>query len=225
VLIVVFATKVEHGAWIAVIAMAVLFVAMRATNRYYGRVSAELLPDPDEPPVTLPSRVHALVLISRLHKPALRALALARAIRPDVLTALTLNVDDEETRRLRREWETRAIPVPLIVLEAPYRDPHRPLIHYVRRLRTTQPQTVIMVFIPEYVVTKWWQHLLHNQSALRFKARLLFTPGVVVVAVPYHLGIGNQGWLGSRRTPAPPAPVGTDADDRADLSDVPSAGR
>ena len=189
VLVVVFATKVEHGAWIAVIATVVLFVAMRATNRYYRRVAAEVSPRPDDPPVTLPSRVHALVLISRLHKPALRALALARAIRPDVLTALTLNVEDDETRRLRREWEDRKIPVPLTVLEAPYRDPHRPLINYVKRLHANSPHTVIMVFIPEYVVTKWWQQLLHNQSALRFKARLLFTPGVVVVDVPYHLSL------------------------------------
>ena len=151
VLVVVFATKVDHGAWIAVVAMVVLFLAMRAINRYYARVTAEVAPDDDEPPVTLPSRVHALVLVSRLHKPALRALALARAIRPDVLTALTLNVDDDETRRLRREWESRAIPVPLTMLEAPYRDPHRPLLGYVKGSAPADPQTVIMVFIPEYV--------------------------------------------------------------------------
>ncbi len=224
VLVVVFATKVAHGAWIAVIAMMLLFVAMRATNRYYRRVTAEVSPHPDDPPVTLPSRVHAVVLISRLHKPALRALALARAIRPDVVTALTLTIDDDETRQLRREWEDRTIPVPLTVLEAPYRDPHRPLLTYVKRLHATSPQTVIMVFIPEYVVTKWWQQLLHNQSALRFKARLLFTPGVVVVDVPYHLGVGDQGWLGTRSAPAAPVHTRTSshADDGADLSDVAS---
>jgi amino acid transporter len=222
VLVVVFATKVEHGAWIAVIAMVLLFVAMRATNRYYRRVTAEVSPDPDEPPITLPSRVHALVLISRLHKPALRALALARSIRPDALTALTLNIEDDETRRLRREWEDRKIPIPLTILEAPYRDPHRPLLTYVKRLHATNPQTVIMVFIPEYVVTKWWQQLLHNQSALRFKARLLFTPGVVVVDVPYHLGVGDQGWLGTRRPSAATSPTPTPPSDGADLSDVTS---
>jgi hypothetical protein len=60
-----------------------------------------------------------------------------------------------------------------------------------------------MVFIPEYVVTRWWQQLLHNQSALRFKARLLFMPGVVVVNVPYQLGVSEQGWLGNRRRATP----------------------
>ncbi len=221
VLVVVFATKVEHGAWIAVIAMVVLFVAMRATNRYYRRVTAEVTPHPDDPVVTLPGRVHALVLVSRLHKPALRALALARSIRPDILTALTLSVEDDETARLRREWENRAIPVRLTVLEAPYRDPHRLLIDYVKRLRATDPQTVIMVFIPEYVLTKWWQQLLHNQSALRFKARLLFTPGVVVVDVPYHLGVGDQGWLGTRRSAVTSAAARpSDTGDETDLSSV-----
>jgi len=199
VLVVVFATKVTHGAWIAVLAMIVLFVAMRGVNRYYARVSAEVTPD-DEPAV-LPSRIHAIVLVSRLHKPALRALALARATRPDRLSAVTLNVDDTDTRHLRQDWDRRAIPVPLTVLEAPYRDLVRPLATYVRQLRLADPQTVLMVFIPEYVVTRWWQQLLHNQSALRFKARLLFTPGVVVVDVPYQLGVGDQGWLGKRAAP------------------------
>ena len=89
-------------------------------------------------------------------------------------------------------------------MTTPYRDPIRPLISYVKDLHRANPRTVIMVFIPEYVVTQWWQQLLHNQSALRFKARLLFTPGVVVVSVPYHLGVGEDGWMGPPppRTPA-----------------------
>jgi hypothetical protein len=213
VLVVVFATKVTHGAWIAVVAMIVLFVAMRGVNRYYDRVTAEVSADEDGQD-TLPSRVHAIVLVSRLHRPALRAVALARAIRPDVLSAITLNVDPDDTRRLREEWERHDVPVRLTVLEAPYRDLVRPLIGFVKQLREANPQTVVMVFIPEYVVTRWWQQLLHNQSALRFKARLLFTPGVVVVDVPYQLGVGEQGWLGTRRPrpapdvgPTPPAAV------------------
>jgi amino acid transporter len=203
VLVVVFATKVTHGAWIAVVAMIVLFVAMRSINRYYTRVTIEVAAD-DEELHTLPSRVHALVLVSRLHKPAMQALALARGMRPDVISAVTLAVDLDETRHLRQEWESRGIPVPLTMLEAPYRDPIRPLISYVKDLHRANPRTVIMVFIPEYVVTHWWQQLLHNQSALRFKARLLFTPGVVVVSVPYHLGVGEDGWMGRHhREPEP----------------------
>ena len=206
VLVVVFATKVAHGAWIAVVAMIVLFIAMRSINRYYTRVTIEVAAD-DEELHTLPSRVHALVLVSRLHKPAMQALALARGMRPDVISAVTLAVDLDETRLLRQEWESRGIPVPLTMLEAPYRDPIRPLISYVKDLHRANPRTVIMVFIPEYVVTHWWQQLLHNQSALRFKARLLFTPGVVVVSVPYHLGVGEDGWMGRRRLEPEPESI------------------
>jgi len=205
VLVVVFATKVTHGAWIAVAAMIVLFLTMRSINRYYTRVTIEVAAD-DEELQTLPSRVHALVLVSRLHRPAMQALALARGLRPDVISAVTLAVDADETRLLRQEWESRGIPVQLTMLEAPYRDPIRPLINYVKDLRRGNPRTVIMVVIPEYVVTHWWQQILHNQSALRFKARLLFTPGVVVVSVPYHLGVGEEGWMGRRRREPEPEP-------------------
>ena len=216
VLVVVFATKVTHGAWIAVAAMIVLFVAMRGVNRYYHQVAVEVAADDEPTGPTLPSRVHAIVLISRLHKPALRALALARATRPDELDALTLEVDRDDTRELLAAWNQRNIPVHLTVLEAPYRDLVRPLVTHVRELRRDHPHTVIMIYIPEYVVTRWWQQLLHNQSALRFKARLLFTPGVVVVDVPYQLGVGDQGWLGANRPHTPSnAPTDDSADDRS----------
>ena len=198
VLVVVFATKVTHGAWIAVLAMLLLFVVMRVINRYYRRVAAEIAVHSGDLQATRPSRVHAIVLVSRLHKPALRALSLARAIRPDAVTALTLTVDVDDTLRLRREWERLGISMPLTVLEAPYRDFVRPLVGYIKQLRVRHPQTLVMVFIPEYVVTRWWQQLLHNQSALRLKTRLLFTPGVVVVDVPYQLNMADQGWLGGQ---------------------------
>jgi hypothetical protein len=222
VLVVVFATKVVHGAWIAVAAMIVLFATMRGINRYYDRVTAEVSTDSGDPPGTLPSRVHAIVLVSRLHKPALRALSLARATRPDMLSAITLNIDDEDTRRLREDWDRREIPVPLRVIEAPYRDLVRPLVGYVAELHKAQPQTVMMVYIPEYVVTRWWQQLLHNQSALRLKARLLFTPGVVVVDVPYHLGAGDEGWLGTRHRKATPVTTSPSLTDPAEHSSTAS---
>ncbi|HYZ38215.1 MAG TPA: amino acid permease, partial [Pseudonocardiaceae bacterium] len=195
VLVVVFATKIEHGAWLAVAAMIMLFFLMRAINRYYARVTAEVAPE--QTPPTLPASVHAVVLISRLHKPALRALAFARANRPDVLEAVTMATDEQETHELADAWQQHGIPVPLKVLDAPYRDLLRPLTDYIQRLRRTEPRAVIAVYLPEYVTRRWWQHLLHNQSALRIKARLLFTPGVVVINVPYLLGVTSQGWLGS----------------------------
>ena len=193
VLIVVFATKVVHGAWLAVLAMVVLFIVMRAISRYYRRFEAEVANV--KPTTTLPPRVHALVLVSRLHQPALQALAFAKATRPDRLEAVTVATDDEETRRLQAEWERKGINVPLVVLSSPYRDVSKPIVEHVARIHGRDKRGVVSVFIPEYVVRRWWQHLLHNQSALRLKARLLFTPGVVVVNVPYHIGLADQGWM------------------------------
>ncbi|MFC0439199.1 APC family permease [Kutzneria buriramensis] len=193
VLIVVFATKVVHGAWLAVLAMVVLFVVMRSISRYYRRFEQEVANV--KPTTTLPPKVHALVLISRLHQPALQALAFAKATRPDRLEAVTVATDDEETRRLQQEWDRRGIKVPLVVLSSPYRDVSKPIVDHVSRIHARDKRGVVSVFIPEYVVRRWWQHLLHNQSALRLKARLLFTPGVVVVNVPYHIGLADQGWM------------------------------
>ena len=185
VLTMVLITKFVRGAWLAIVFMAVLFVLMKAISRHYAKVADEL--HADEESVMLPSRIHAVVLLSKLHKPALRALAYARASRPATLEALTVNVDPAETELLIHEWETADIPVRLKVLESPYREITRPVVDYVRELRAASPRDIVDVYIPEYVVGRWWETLLHNQSALRLKTRLRFTPGVVVVSVPYQL--------------------------------------
>jgi amino acid transporter len=186
VLVIVTATKFTQGAWLVVVTVPLLFALMRGIRRHYDSVSRELTPAPDEH-VKLPARVHALVLVSKIHKPTLRALGMARAIRPHLLEALSVNVDPDDTAELLREWERREIPVPLKVLDSPFREITRPIIDYVRQLRRESPRDVVIVFIPEYVVGHWWEQLLHNQSALRLKARLLFTPGVMVTNVPWQL--------------------------------------
>jgi amino acid transporter len=186
VLVIVLLTKFTHGAWIVVVMMPVVFLMMKAINRHYQRVAAEL--EPREDGVALPSRIHAVVLVSRLHTPTLRALAFARATRPSTLTALSVATSEEEAAALRREWGERDISVPLTILDSPYRDITGPVLDYVGRIRTKSPRDVTSVFIPEYVVGRWWEHLLHNQSAFRLKARLLFRPGIMVTSVPWQLG-------------------------------------
>jgi hypothetical protein len=148
-------------------------------------VREELVPSDDI--VAQPSRNHAIVLVSKIHAPTLRALAYAKATRPHDLTALTVGVDHEDTEVLQAEWERRGIDVPLTVIDSPYREITRPILDYVRRIRRESPRDVVTVFIPEYVVGRWWEQLLHNQSALRLKGRLLFQPGVMVTSVPYQL--------------------------------------
>jgi amino acid transporter len=190
VLVIVLITKFLLGAWIAILEMVVLFFMMRGIRRHYDRISAEL--EPTDESYLLPSRNHAVVLISQIHKPTLRALAYARATRPDSLTALTVNVDDDSTRELVAEWGRRNLPVPLTVIESPYREITKPILSYVKRIRRESPRDLVTVFLPEYVVGRWWEHLLHNQTALRLKGRLLFTPGVMVTSVPWQLASSEQ---------------------------------
>lgn len=186
VLVIVLATKFTKGAWLVVIAMPIIYFIMQRIHGHYEKVGRELATTDDERMI-LPARVHTLVLVSKLHKPTLRALAYARATRPTVLEAITVNVDDDDTAALEAEWERREIPVTLKVLDSPYREITRPIVSYVKELRSGNPNDVVTIFIPEYVVGHWWEQLLHNQSALRLKSRLLFTPGVMVTSVPWQL--------------------------------------
>lgn len=203
VLLIVLVTKFTHGAWITVVAMAALFVLMRAIRKHYDRVQGELALDDTSAARALPSRVHAIVLVSKVHKPTMRALAYARASRPSVLEAVTVGVDPEEIEDLRTRWEALDLPVPLRVLDSPFREITRPVLKYVRSVRRDSPRDLVVVYIPEYVVGHWWEQLLHNQSALRLKGRLLFTPGVVVASVPWQLSssAGQTGLEGTSYAP------------------------
>jgi hypothetical protein len=192
VLLVVMVTKFLAGAWIAVVAMALLFVLMKMIRKHYDTVSREIEQHAADEDVVLPSRNHAMVLVSKLHLPTLRALSYARATRPDVLEAVTVNVDDVETRALVRRWEESNISVPLKVIASPYREITRPILDYVKRVSKESPRTVVTVFLPEYVVGHWWEHVLHNQSALRLKGRLLFMSGVMVTSVPWQLNSSER---------------------------------
>ena len=186
VLVIVVATKVPEGAWIAVLAMIVLFTTMKGIRRHYNNVARELAVTAGQKPL-LPSRNHAIVLISKLHLPSLRAIAYAKATRPSRLEGVIVNTDEKDTEQLRDQWAAHNIDIPLVVLDSPYREVTKPLLDYVRRIRRQSPRDVVTVFIPEYVLGHWWEQLLHNQSALRLKARLLFEPGVMVTSVPWQL--------------------------------------
>jgi hypothetical protein len=206
VLIIVLVTKFTHGAWITLLAMGVLFLLMRGIRKHYDRVRDELALDDVSAARALPSRVHAVVLVSKVHKPTMRALAYARAARPNVIEAVTVGVDREDIDGLVAEWEALDLPVPLRILDSPYREITRPVLKYVRSVRRESPRDLVIVYIPEYVVGHWWEQLLHNQSALRLKGRLLFTPGVVVASVPWqlassrgHTGLEDDTFMHGRR--------------------------
>ena len=185
VLVVVLITKFFAGAWIAILAMVAIFTLMKFIEQHYLEVARELAIDVTDQ--TLPSRVHAIVLVGRLHKPTLRALAYARVSRPSTLEALYVAFDKDASESMRERWEELDLQVPLKIIASPYRELVRPVIRYVKEVRTGSPRDVVTVYIPEYVVGHWWEQLLHNQTALRLKGRLLFMPGVMVTSVPYQL--------------------------------------
>jgi amino acid transporter len=185
VFVIILLTKFLAGAWISIVAMCCFFALMKGIRRHYDNVTRELAADEEDR--FLPTKVHAVVLVSKLHKPTLRALAYAKATRPNVLEAITVASDDATTKALVQEWDDRNLGVPLKVLYSPYREIVRPIVEYASQIRKANPRGVVAVYIPEYVVGRWWEQLLHNQTALRLKGRLLFTPGVMVTSVPFQL--------------------------------------
>ena len=184
VLVIVLFTKFTHGAWLVVVAIPVFYFAMIRVHRHYERVRRFLRPKANG--IVLPSRIHAIVLVSRLNEPALKALAFAKAIRPSTITALRVDTNPAETAALVNEWADREIPVRLAVVNSEYRDLVSPVVRYLNQMEIG-PRDAVEVFVPEYVVGRWWEHILHNQSALRLKTRLLYMPGVMVTSVPFQL--------------------------------------
>ena len=185
VLVIVLVTKFLLGAWITILAMGAFYAIMLGISKHYDKVTTELLVEEDDQ--VLPTRVHAIVLVSKVHKPTMRAVAYAKAARPNVLEAVMVDTDPKVTARVLEDWDARRIDVPLKVLYSPYREIIRPVVDYTRSIRDANPRGVVAVYIPEYVVGRWWEQLLHNQTALRLKGRLLFTQGVMVISVPYQL--------------------------------------
>jgi hypothetical protein len=184
VLVTVLITKFVLGAWIAIAAMAGFYMLMLAIKRHYDHVAVEL--DATEVDTVLPSRNHAIVLVARLHRPTMRAISYARATRPDVLEAVTVNVDDADTRRLVREWDRRKIPVSLQVVES-LREITKPVLTTssgcARRTRATSSRCSS----PSTSSGTGGSRCCTTRARCRIKTRLLFQPGVMVVSVPWQL--------------------------------------
>lgn len=204
VLIVVIVSKFLAGAWIAVAAMAVLFIVMGAIHRHYARVASELAPDAEIDSRTIPSNTHAIVVVNDINKPTLRALAYARVTRSSQLEAVTVAVDEEAAEKLQRRWNEMELPVPLTVLASPYRELVRPLLAHVFAIRRRSPRDLVIVYIPQYIVGRWWEHILHNQVAIKLRTRLLLVPNVVVVSVPWRLRSFSRQHRGNGPDSEPP---------------------
>jgi hypothetical protein len=176
-----------NGAWIALAAIAVLVVLMHAISKHYAQVRADLAVPADGHATALPSATHGVVLVAQLHRPALRALAYAKAARHSTLKAVSVQIDKGATSALEKRWTQLDVGVPLVVLDSPYRDLVGPVLGYVKNLHLASPRDAVVVYVPEYIVGRWWEQLLHNRSTARLRAQLLQVPNVVVSAVPWKL--------------------------------------
>ena len=188
VLAVVLVTKFTHGAWITVLLIALVFTIQRLIRRHYDTIRGQLRVEDWHTRRALPSRVRALVLVSNLSKPSMRAIATARAQAPINLEIVSVVSDLEEEKHIRREWKESGLPVPLTLVASPFRDITQVVISYVRSRRQRSPEEMLVVYIPQFLVQHWWENILHNQMALRLSRSLLRIPGVVLTIVPWKLG-------------------------------------
>lgn len=184
VVVVIGLSKFVHGAWIVVIVVPVLILGFLRVRRHYEEVARRLsLEGAGRPKI---GKNPVVVLVAGIHKGVVEALEYAKSISPNV-TALTVDLDPTQTTRLRLKWPEWAPDVPLVVLESPYRSILRPLLEYIDRMERQGEGRYLTVVLPEFIPSHWWEHFLHNQTALLVKAALLFRPGKVTVSVPYHL--------------------------------------
>lgn len=176
-----------YGAWIAIAVIAWLVLMMHSIRRHYDRVRADLAIVPGDRTSALPSATHGVVLVAQLHRPALRALAYAKAARHSSLEAVGVQVEKDAAQRLQQQWGQQNLGVRLVILESPYRDIIGPVMKYVKSIHRDSPREVVVVYVPEYIVGTWWERFLHNRATVRLRSLLLREPGVVVAAVPWHL--------------------------------------
>jgi amino acid transporter len=178
-------TKFTSGAWVPIIVIPAIVFLFMGIHRHYQRVRQLLTIPPDYKPRAMNHTV--IVLVGGLHRGVLDALAYAKSLNPTRVIAMTVVSEEEEQERIERIWNEQNIDVPLEIVYDPYRELTRPILRYIDELDARWDNDVVTVLIPEFVVDHWWGHLLHNQSALLLKARLLFRKGTVVTSIPYHL--------------------------------------
>ncbi len=186
VLVVVGSVKFEGGAWMVLILIPILVVVFNGIHRHYAHVAEQLNAESLDGDSAAPRPQVVLVPIGSLNRATLRALAFARTISPHAI-ALHVVFEDSDIQAIRQQWKRWGDGTELILLESPYRSFNAPLLAYIGQIQQRNPNAYVTVVLPEFVPAHWWEHVLHNQTALRLKAALLFRPNTIVIDVPYHL--------------------------------------
>jgi amino acid transporter len=185
ILLVVAVTKFTSGAWVVIVVIPCIIVLFKSIHTHYTGVEEGLQAAPDYR--QRPMNHTVVVLVGSVHRGVLEALAYAKSMRPNRLLAVTVVSDEDEQEKIARDWAHYGIDIPLEIVFSPYRELARPVLRFVEELDAQRSNDIVTVVIPEFVVSSWWGQLLHNQSALFLKGRLLFRKGTVVTSVPYHV--------------------------------------
>jgi len=187
VTVVIGATKFTHGAWIVVLVIPTLVATFMAMRRHYDDVAEQLSLEGLAAPPEL--RHTVLIIVGDLHRGVVRAVQYAKTLAAPTVAvrAVFVETDPAKTARLEEKWTRYGLGVPLVILNSPYRSLLRPLVEYLDALQAQGDDHMVTVVIPEFLPSKWWQHVLHNQTALLIKGTLLFRKNTVVVDVPYLL--------------------------------------
>lgn len=200
VLVIVTVTKFTHGAWMVFFAIPLLALLMLGVKRYYRDVEHEISID-DTTHFGSQGDV-AIVLVSRLQKPVIKALDYAIAAQHDKTIAVHIALTPEDGKVLQREWEQYGIPVPLVIVDSPYRTFAQPIEHFIREYREKHGPSVVTVYLPQYIVGHWWESVLHNRRARRIASQLMLVHGVTITLVPWLLD-SSELIYGRRSRPVP----------------------
>ena len=190
VLLIVAITKFAVGAWVPIVVVPLIIALFSAIKRHYSRVAAALEIKPEEVR-PLPFNHTVVVLVGRVHRGVIQALAYARSLRPEHLIALYVSSEDDDQAEIERQWREFNVNVDLEIKYSRYRDLVGSVMEYLDELDVRWHNDTITVVVPEFVVGRWYEHLLHNQSALLLKGRLLYREATVVTSVPYHVDTGE----------------------------------
>ncbi len=191
VLIVISITKFTHGAWAVIVLIPLIVIMFRAINGHYKLVAAQLTLDKTAQPKPATTLEHRIIVpVSGIHRGVLPALRYARSLAGNghsQVTAVYVEVNPVNTDEIKKQWETWGEGIPLKVIESPFRSVTTPLLKFINNQAEHYKDAITTVVLPEFVPRAWWQQLLHNQTTLLIKGRLLFSPSIVVTSVPHHL--------------------------------------
>ena len=200
VLLIVTITKFTHGAWLVFIAIPILAVLMIGVNRYYRDVEHEIRMDDD---------VHfgssgdvAIVLVNRLQKPVMKAIDYALAANHDKTLAVHVAITDEDAAKLQKEWAEHDLPLPLVIIDSPYRTYSSPVSTFIKKYRENNGSAVVTVYLPQFIVGHWWESILHNRRSRRLAQQLMLVHGVSITLVPWLLD-SSELIYGRRSRPLP----------------------